>query len=187
MNNQIKELTLSALILALTCVLSLIQIPLVPDMGLSLDFSYVALIIGRRYIGITKTMILCFIFPWFTILSTGTGSWPGAIFLFLQSLFVIMIDYIIMKDKITVSRILISVGFITLWSWLLNVFIIAPMWLTIWDQTWADYYNNFFEWGNAPLWTVVSIIFNPVKFMVVYVTIFFLLPKLQREEKSNII
>ncbi len=184
MNKQVKELTLSALILALTCVLSLIQIPLIPEMGLSLDFSYVALIIGRRYIGLMKSVILCFIFPWFTLFSTGTGSWPGAVFIFLQAIFVILIDYFLMKKKVSIIRVFIAVLSITLWSLLLNVFIIAPMWLTIWDQTWSDYYNNFFLWENAPLWMIVSLIFNPVKFMFVYNVIYFLLPKLSKEENN---
>ncbi len=182
MNEEIKEITLAAMILALTCVLSLVQIPFLPSMGLSLDFSYVTLIIGRRYIGLTKTLILCFIFPWFTLFSTGTGSWPGAIFLLLQSIFVIILDYVLMKEKVTVSKIMLAVLFITIYSMFLNALVVAPMWVTTWGDTWANYYNNFWALENAPLWMVISIIFNPVKFMLVYVAIFALLPKLRKEK-----
>ena len=181
MNKQIKEITLAAMVLSLTCVLTLIQIPFIPSMGLSLDFSYVTLIIGRRYIGITKTLILCFIFPWFTLLSTGTGSWPGAVFLLFQSIFVVILDYVLFKEETTVAKIMWAVLFITIYSMFLNALVVAPMWMTTWDGTWAEYYNNFFALDNAPLWMVISIIFNPVKFMIVYIAIYLLLPNLKKE------
>ena len=181
MNKQIKEVTLASIILAITIVLCMVQIPMVPALGLTLDFSYVALIIGRRYIGYIKSIIICFIFPWFTIFSIGgNGGLPGALFLLLQSLFVINIDYFLMKNKVSVKGIMMTILLITIFTMFLNAFLIGPMY----SPNFSDYYTQDL-WSNVLVWMIVALWFNPLKFIIIYIVIYLLLPKLNKEIKYD--
>lgn len=172
MNNQIKDLTYSAIILGMMITLSVIQIPLTA--ALSLDFSFIPLLIGRRFIGLYKSLILCFIFSWFTMF-IGDGGLPGALFLMIQSLALVLIDYVIMKDKVYIIGIIATIILMTIISVVLNVFVIAPMW---WG-TYSSYYSNF--WENSSAFWISAIWFNPLKFILVYSVAYFLLPALVKE------
>lgn len=164
MISKTKQLTLAAMFLAISIVLCLIQIPIAPGLGLSLDFAYVALLLSRRYVGNTYTFLIAAIFPWFTLLSTGNGALPGAIFLFVQGLVLVFLDIMFNNNKWGILGIIIVIVGITLLSTLINVLLIAPMY----DPS---YWNAEHVWDNIEAWTIISLIFNPFKMTIIYITL----------------
>lgn len=177
MNSKIKELTLSAIFLSLAGVLSIIQIPIV--FGISLDFAFVAILIGRRYIGFSKIIIIGIIYPFFSLLGPA-GSIPGVIFLILQILFLLFLDKIISRENesffITIIKTFLIILLTTIFSAFINAVLIAPMFGAISSTetnesiSFSTYYDNF--WINAKPWIIIALIFNPFKLVIVYILYF---------------
>lgn len=176
MDNQIKELTLSALFLALACVLSMVQIMIFPAGALSLDFSYVPILIGRRYIGISKTILIGCIFPWFSMIGPNAGGIPGVVFLLLQVLPLIMVDFIFNRKNINISGMLLTIAIMTIYSTLLNNWIINPFYFG-----WEGYYGDI--WTNIKLYLPMALVFNILKLTSVYLIVYLVLPKLIKEQE----
>ncbi len=162
MNNKTKQLTLSGTILALAIILVIVQIPVVSSLGLCIDFSLVALIIGRRYVGLGSTFIILLIYPWFALSSGGTPI--GSLFLVLQGIVLILVDLGFNRKGFNWFGSIMTVLIVTLWSAILNIFLIGPM-FGFWGE-WADgTYTYLSDWT---LWLVVALIFNPFKLGIIY-------------------
>ncbi len=162
MTAKVKKLVLSSSILAIAILLVYFQLPFLTD-WLAIDFSLIAILIGRRYIGYWMSMLLMIIYPWFSILSS-LGTPPGALFLMLQGFGVITIDYICNKKGYGWIGVSLSIMLITIWSILLNVFLIGP----IWDYLGLATGDQFVYLQSWKAWLSVSVVFNPIKFVIVY-------------------
>ncbi len=157
MNEKTKQLTLSATILAAAAVLLIVQIPIVNNLGLYLDFSLVALLIGRRYVGFWNSFIISTIYPWFSLLFGGNPV--GALFLVLQAWVLLVLDAIINKRDMSIFGTFMIIVMVTLWSVVLNVFLIGPLF------SMGDGYTYLDGWVT---WMTISLIFNPFKLGIVY-------------------
>lgn len=181
MNKQIKEISLSAVFIAMAGLLSIIQLPIVPNLGLYLDFSFIILFISNRFISIKLTLIVSIVFPFFSLFGVSP-SFPGIIFLIFQSIVFSIFDYIliVIPNKINKKSLkfnLISSIFVifivTIFSVFINVFLIAP-----WFIGFENYYWDFHQ---MILWMIISFIFNPIKLIFVYLIsfpLFFLLKEI---------
>ncbi len=163
MNKKINKITLSSTFLSISGFLYIFQFPITSV--LFIDFSYVSLLISRRYVGYISTIIICFIAPWFSLLSFGNII--GVLFLILQSIFLITLDFILNNDKTSYLNILIIIFFVTIWSIFINIFLIAPLY-----QGWNDYYSMFIQ--NSIPWIIVSLWFNIFKLSFIYIIFLFL-------------
>lgn len=158
MNEKTKQLTLSATILAVSAILVIIQIPMPGNLGLALDFSLVALIIGRRYVGFWNSFLIATIYPFFSLLSP-MGNLIGILFLILQAWALLILDYFINRNGIKPFGTFMIVVMITLWSAILNVFLIGPLWMIGEGYTYLD---------GWLAWLVIALIFNPFKLGIVF-------------------
>lgn len=174
MNKQIKDLALTSMFLGITALLSVLQIPVASGLGLSLDFSFISLLISRRYIGLSASLVISLIFPWFTLVAPGgSGSLPGVLSLIIISVTLLLFDYLFNKNNYKVIGIATTILLITLIAILTNVFLIAPMF-----SGFDNYYNDFFN--QAIIWLIVSLIFNPVKLIIIYTITWIIWVQLRR-------
>ncbi|NQX83468.1 MAG: hypothetical protein HRS50_02055, partial [Mycoplasmataceae bacterium] len=128
MNKQIKQVSLGAMFIAMSGILSIIQIPIAINIGLYLDFSFVILFISNRYIGLGGTLIVSLTYPFFSQLGISPGL-PGMFFLMMQAMFFTIFDYLFLvnlnNNKILYNIIstIIVILIVTIISIIINVFI----------------------------------------------------------------
>ncbi len=166
MNERVRNLVLSSSILAVSVVLVFFQIPL---LGMGLDLSYVAILVGRRYIGILYTVILMLIYPWFSV---GFMGPIGVLFMIVQGLGLIFIDYIFLKNEIKIVNVIIVISLMVIWSLVINFLVIVPMYWYLAGNTYGNFMgdyspmDSFIRYEFA--WAITGLVFNPIKFAVVY-------------------
>lgn len=170
MTEKVRKNVITASILGVSIILSILSLPI---LSMSLDVSFVALIIGRRYVGVRRTLLVALIYPWFTMyIMTPVGS----LFMMLQALAFIMLDYWIIKDgEYTIGKIFSILILITLWSTIINFVLICPMYYYLSGLTdgpgWSTALTSgsdyaFLKYEFA--WMITTIIFNPIKVSIIY-------------------
>ncbi len=179
MNKKVNNLVLSATILSMALLLVCIQLPVANY--LAIDFSLVAILIGRRYIGYWQSMIIMIIYPWLSTLTTivgQTGSWVGVLFLILQGWLLITIDYILNKKGFNWIGVIVSIVIVTLWSMLLNLTFVGWAYTSLLGHT-------QYTWSIALQYMWVALIFNPFKLTIVYILSYLIWKGLQYALKEE--
>ncbi len=167
MTEKTRNLVITSSILATSIILVFFQAPL---LGMGLDLSYVALLLGRRYIGYWWTVLICLMFPWVSI---GFMGPIGALFLVFQSIVIVTLDLLFNKDKYTFFGIAMVVLLGTLASVLINFVIIVPMYWWLAGETFGNVLGNYVDFSDSFIkyefsWMVTGLIFNPIKLSLVY-------------------
>ncbi len=168
MTEKTRNLVLTASILATSMVLVFFQAPF---LGMGMDISYIAILLGRRYIGLYWTLLICLIYPW---VSVGFMGPIGALFIVFQSMAIVMLDIWLNKDDLNNPFGIIMVVLLgTIASALINFLIIVPMYWWLGGQTWGNFFGNYSDMSSSFLkyelsWMVTGLVFNPIKLGVVY-------------------
>ncbi len=167
MTTETRKLVLTSSILASAMILVFLQIPL---LGMGIDLSFVALLLGRRYIGYWWTILLCLIYPW---VSFWFKTPIGSLFLVIQGMGIVTLDLLFNKDEYSVFGVAMVVLLGTLWSAFINFVLIVPMYWALANDTsanvlgtWHDFSGEFLKYEFA--WMVTGLIFNPIKLSFVY-------------------
>ncbi len=165
------KLTLAGTILATAMLISFITNSsfFIPAFSMSLDLSLIVILIGRRYIGLNYSALICLIFPW---VSVGTvGGITGVLFIILQAECVLGLDYLFNKEKYTVFGALMVILLGTFISVIINLLIICPIYFFIIKETTASFGGLVSEdvfYKFELIYMVSGIIFNPLKLSAVY-------------------
>ncbi len=167
MTDKVRKIVLSGTILATSIILVVLQLPM---MGMGLDFSFVAILLGRRYIGFGYSMIIAAIYPWVSFAFMGP---IGALFLMLQAFGILTLDYWFNKKNYTLYGIVMVVLLGTLYSVMLNFFLITPMYWAFGNSTDGNLFGNYHNFEEEFLkyqfsWLITGVIFNPIKLGFVY-------------------
>lgn len=167
MTDKVKNLVITASVLATAMIFALIQIPI---LGLGLDVSFVAILLGRRYIGYGYSILICLFYPWVSI---GFMGPIGVFFMLLQSIGVLTLDYWFNKNNYSLFGIIMVVLLGTLWSVTVNFFIITPMYFYLAGETSGNLFGNFTDLSDEFLkfqftWLITGTIFNPIKLSLIY-------------------
>ncbi|BDU67461.1 MAG: hypothetical protein TYPL_1140 [Candidatus Tyloplasma litorale] len=155
--------------LSIASLLAILEIPLFNDV-INMEFSLIAVFISRRYIGLLNSVIICFVYPWFSIFGPN-GNPVGALFLLLQSIFVLFIDYIFNKNNYSFLGIILVIILGTIWSMIINGLVIAPIFTGGFDESLT--------------WMIIALIFNPFKFLIIYLLTLPLYKGLEKTINSN--
>ncbi len=150
MNNEIKKLVITSMFLAVCGALSIFQIPL-PFIAsyAGFDLAIIPLLLSRRFVGLTKSIVIALIYPFFTLISV-IPNFIGVLFLMMQSTSIVLIDFIFNNKKYNIFGIIISIVLITIISVIINIFIIMPL-----------YVGEHTYWSN-PIPNIVAAIFTSV-------------------------
>ncbi len=159
MTDRVRKLVLASTILAIAIILVIFEIPFFGT-TLAIELSLVPILIGRRYIGYWNTVLIIFIYPWFSVFYSS-GSWVGSIFLFLQGIGAITLDKMFNNKKYSFFGVLFVLLLITIWSALLNMFLIAPLYTIVLG-------GEQYTMKLLLQWMVISLLFNPIKFVIIY-------------------
>ncbi len=167
MTDKVRNLVLTSSILATSIILVLIQIPL---LGMGLDLSFIAIILGRRYIGFGHAALICLLYPW---VSVGFMGPIGALFIIIQSLGVLSLDWLFNRKDYSVFGVIMVVLLGTLWSVLINFVLIVPMYWYLAGETSGNLLGNYTDLSDQFLkyemsWMITGIVFNPIKLGFVY-------------------
>jgi len=168
MNNEIKKLALSSIFLALCGALVLYQIPMFSFY--KLDFSFVFLLMSRRFVGIKNSIIISLIYPWFTL---ATGGEPiGASDLVYMAFSLILIDYFFNKNKTTIFGAIFTILIWIFTALLGNMLLFFPLWFGGWNS----FYNTPFKtmmtyagWNIA--FNLIKLPISIVMFEIIYTQI----------------
>ncbi len=166
MTDKVRKLVLSGSILALAAVLVFFQLPL---LGMGLDFSYIAILIGRRYIGYWYSILLMLIYPWFSI---GFMGPIGVLFMILQGFGILTLDILLNRKGYSWVGVILVVLLGTLWSVIVNFLVIVPMYWYLAGETAGNMLGNYSEASSfikfEIVWMITSLVFNPIKLSIVY-------------------
>lgn len=155
---QIKQLVFTSLFISLSAILAILQIPI--GDALKLDFSFVALLLSVKYVG-NKAYIIAFVYPWFYLLNGGNVV--GVAFIIMQALFLLAIDGWLNKDKYKISNIAITIALVTIFSLIINILLIAPLYYGV-KSYWTEELIK-----NIVVWSIISLVFNPIKLIIIYI------------------
>lgn len=164
MNNEIRNLVLTSVFLALCGVLSMIQIPLFFEPYAGFDLATIPLLLSRRFVGLAKACIIAIMYPFFTLLSS-IPNLIGVLFLVIQSLFLVLIDYKLNKKEYKIIRISLSILLVTIVSIIINVFLIVPLYVGGFSIYWSNPIPNILIAIES------SIIITPIRLIVGYLII----------------
>ncbi len=137
--------------------------------SMSLDLSLIVILIGRRYIGLNYSALICLIFPWVSV-STGGGI-VGVLFVIMQAECILGLDYLFNKEKYTVFGVLMVILLGTIISVIINLLIICPLYFFLIKETTASFGGLVSEgvfYKFELIYMVSGIIFNPLKLSAVY-------------------
>ncbi len=139
--------------------------------GLGMDMSLIVILIGRRYIGMNISALICLVFPWAAAGTTDLSIlWPT--FLILQALCILGIDWIFNRRSFTAFGITMVILLGTLVSVLIQLAIVGPLMYYIAETNSGNLLGSIMESVSflkfEMTWMITVIIFNPIKLSLVY-------------------
>ncbi len=169
MTDKVRKLVLSSSILA-TAIILVMPMFQMPVLGMGLDLSLVAIIIGRRYIGFGHSALICLLYPW---VSFGYMGPIGALFLVIQAFGILSLDWLFNRKEYTFFGILMVILLGTIWSVAINFVLIVPMYWALAGETYGNVFGNYTNFSGEFLkyemsWMITGIVFNPIKISLIY-------------------
>ena len=127
--NELKKIILSGLFLAFSSVFVIFQIPTwVPF--LTIEFSLVVLLIGRRFVGLNYSFVIATFYPWAAALTPWVSfDIIGIVSLITLGWISLIVDYFLSMDKNIkrdIFRSVLSVIIITILTTILSIILYTP-------------------------------------------------------------
>lgn len=170
--SKIEAISYGAFFLALAIIFVVIQIPIIPNFAIALDFSLLPILFSRRLLGMKYTTIIVWIYPWFSLLSWNSGGLTGVISLIFVAQSLIIFDYLFFQNQKWIQQIennqflliflttLVIIFFDISLLVLLNGLLLFPLFL--------HNFNLLALWNYWYTVILLTIIFNLIKQVIIY-------------------